>query len=132
AGVPLVPGVLAVSLLRAVAVHCPGGVGGDQVVVDRDGGGEAGRCGADQLRLGVGDVTGDPHPRGSGGAAGVCVDLGSQQVVPDPYLACVQAERGEQVGAGPADRCDDQRVELDAGAVVEQHTGQPGGVRLDL
>jgi phytoene dehydrogenase-like protein len=105
---------------------------GDQVVVDRCRGGEAGGGGADDLGLDVGHVACDPDTRLGRGASGAGLDLSAQQVPVQAHLTGQHAERCQQLGAGPADRRHDERVQLDAAAVGEPNTGQPAGGGVDL
>ena len=112
-----------------------GGVSGlleDEVEVDRGPGGQPGGRGGHDLGLDVSDVAGDPRPRDGGRAGGICLDARSQHVLTVPHLGRLQAERGEQLGAGRHAWRDDDSVKCHAAAIGQPDTGQAAGIGLDL
>ncbi len=104
----------------------------DEVVVDGGAGGQADGRGGDDLRLKVGQVARDPDPGDRGGADGIGLDVGSDEVVAVPQLDGLEAERGQQLGASVHARRDDDRVESYLATVGQPDPGQAGGTGLDL
>src|SRR5207244_2204552 len=98
-------------------------VGGDQIVVERDGGGGPGGRGVDQLGGVVRDVTGRPH----------AVDAGATGAIGgDPALVIqIAAQGGQQIVGRYESWADEQRRACDHRSLGELDTADAGLVGHD-